>query len=653
MTRNSLFRCAARVAAPFFFVSLLTTPLVVEAEESVELDDLVVTAGLEPVSRKHVAASITVIDREEIELKQARNLADLLRDVPGFAVSQAGGAGSQTQIRVRGAEGNHLLVLIDGIRANDPASGDEFNFQYQSTANIERIEIIRGPQSAIWGTDALAGVINIIRRRDVADHYASGQLEYGSAQSLLATADGGFTRSGLTLVGGLSWAETNGTNISREGGERDGAENRNAHLSLAYRPGGAWTLRLQGQYVKATTDFDAFDNFGTGLPVDANNVTEAERRYARGEVLFEPVDSRWSGAFSLNRADTENENFVSGAWESATRADTLESRLRGSVLFGTEREHRLTLALDREDVDFSQRGMAFPWGDPNQDQSYDRTGYAAEFVSSPLPGFTWTANARQDDFSDFDDAFTWQLAASQRLGAGMRLRGSVGTGSKAPTFIERFGFYPDTFIGNPDLKPETSKGWEIGFDQAFLGNRFEWSAVYFDQQLEDEIDGFVFDPETFLFTAMNRDGKSDRKGVELGLVGELAPDLDVAISWTFLDATQRDADGTPSKEIRRPDNMGHLNVNWRFADRRGNLNLNVNYNGSQLDNYFPPPFFIAETVKLESFTLVGLAASWRLADHLELTARVTNLLDEDYEEILGFARPGRQVYAGLRARFGN
>ena len=192
----------------------------------------------------------------------------------------------------------------------------------------------------------------------------------------------------------------------------------------------------------------------------------------------------------------------------------------------------------------------------------------------------------------------------------------------------------------------------MGLDQSLANNRLTAFIVYFDQQLEDEIDGFVFDPDTFLFTAKNRDGKSDRKGVELGLDGELAANLDFSFSWTFLDATERDAMGEPRKEIRRPDNMGSLNLNWRFADRRGNLNLNVNYNGSQLDNYFPPPWFVPETVKLNSYTLVDLAGAWKITDQLEFTARVTNLLDEEYEEILGFARPGRQYFAGIRGSLG-
>lgn len=624
-----------------------------EDAEPIELDDVIVTAALEPIAARDVNASITVITREQIELLQARHLTDVLRTVPGFAVSQSGGPGSQTQIRVRGAEGNHLLVLMDGIRANDPASGGEFSYQYQSTANIERIEIIRGPQSAIWGTDALAGVINIIRRRDTQDQYANGALEYGSFNSLSASATGGLNRGSLLLNGGISYDNTDGTNISRSGTEEDGAENTNANLNLEISPSDAWKLRLSGQHVSATTEFDDFDFLTDGLPIDANRVTEAKRNYVRAEAAFKPVASRWSGTASANWMDTENDNFANGSWDGSTSAQTFEARVRGSVTMGSEQNHRLTVALDREDVDFSQRGIALPWGDPNQDQDYTRSGYAAEIVSNPFSGFTWTANARQDDFSDFDDAFTWQLAASQRFKSGFRLRGSVGTGSKAPTFTERYGFYSGTFLGNPDLQPESSRGWELGAEQDLAEGRLMVGAVYFDQQLEDEIDGFVFDPETFLFTARNKQGKSKRRGVELLANGQLSGNFDFGFSYTWTDATESDATGNKITEIRRPEHMANLNLNYRFGSDRGLLNLNINYNGSQFDAYFPPPYFIAETVKLDSFTVANLAFAWKVTDGMELTARVSNLFDEDYEEILGFARPGRAVYAGLRGTWGN
>ncbi|MBT8074216.1 MAG: TonB-dependent receptor, partial [Xanthomonadales bacterium] len=378
------------------------------AEDILELEELVVTAGLQPVSLRDVASSVTVITREEIEQKQVKYLSDLLRDVPGFAVSQAGGAGSQTQIRVRGAEANQLLVLMDGVRANDPAASGEFQYQFALAANIERIEIIRGPQSATWGSDAMAGVINIIRRRDVDERYLSGTVEAGSFDSVNVAVDGGYSGERFRLSGGLSYLDTDGTNISRTGNEKDGAENTTGNLGLEFDISESVNLRLSGQAVKATSEWDEIDYFVTGLPTDADRVTKSDQNFLSGELSYKPLQGRWSGSFSLHRMDSDNENFADGLWSGSTAATTLEYRLRGNAFIGDDRNHRFGFAIEHEDVDFSQRGEASPFGDPNQDQSYDINGYALEYIGKPFTGFSWTLSARLDDYSDFDNAKTWQ-----------------------------------------------------------------------------------------------------------------------------------------------------------------------------------------------------------------------------------------------------
>jgi len=618
------------------------------AEEALELDDMLVTARLRPISINDVASSITVITREDIEQRQVKYLSDLLRDVPGFAVSQAGGAGSQTQVRARGAEANQLLVLIDGVRANDPALGDEFQYQFALTSNIERIEIIRGPQSATWGSDAMAGVINIIRKKNVTSQYLAGDVEGGSFSTVNLGVDAGYSGDVFRINGGASYLDTEGTNISRNGNEKDGAENATANISLEIDAGDAFTFGLSGLVVDASSEFDEIDFFVTGLPVDADRVTESEQTFLTGEFRYAGLESPFSANFSVRLLDSEHENFADGLWTSSTAAETLELRLRGGWAIG--RNHSLNFALERQDIDYSQRGEASFFGDPNQDQSYDVNGYALEYVGKPVADFTWTLSGRLDDYSDFDDATTWQLAGAYRLSSALRLRGSVGTGSKAPTFTERYGFFEDLFIGNPDLKPESSQGWEIGLDTNWTEGRQTLLLTYFNQDLQDEIDGFVFDPDTFMFTAKNKDN-SKRQGVEAVFDARLGKAWSFCASYTCTDATEKDASGQWVREVRRPKHITSLAANYYFADERGNLNLNVNYSGKQLDVFFSPVTFTQDRVDIPSYTVVDLAAAWKLTSSLEITARASNLFDEEYEEILGFVRPGRAFYAGLRGRF--
>ena len=622
-----------------------------QTEDDPELEHVLVTARLEPISIGDIGSSVTVITREEIEQKQVKYLSELLRDVPGFSVSQAGGAGSQTQVRVRGAEANQLLVLMDGVRANDPAASGEFQYQFALTSNIERIEIIRGPQSATWGSDAVAGVINIIRKKDVENQYLSANVEAGSFDSFNASVDGGYSGKVFQITGGLSYLDTDGTNVSRTGNENDGAENTTGNIALEFDAGDAFSLRFSGQWIDATSEYDDFDYFVTGLPEDADRVTESNQNFLTGELRYKPLQNPWSGSFSVNRMDSDNDNFSDGLWTSSTAATTLDYRLRAGVVLDEAKNHSLGFALEHQDIDFSQRGEATMYGDPNQDQSYDINAYAAEYIGKPITGFTWTASIRLDDYSDFDNATTWQLAASYQLSPTLRLRGSAGTGSKAPTFTERYGYFEDFFIGNPDLKPESSRGWEIGLDTRWSNDLYQFELAYFDQDLRDEIDGFVFDPDTFLFTAQNKDSDSTRKGVEAVFNARLSKLFTLVATYTYTNAREKDALGQSVPEVRRPKHLASLSANYYFAGNRGNLNMNLNYSGSQQDDFFSPTTFVAERVDIDPYTVVNLAGSWKLTNSLELTARISNLFDKVYEEVLGFVRPGRAVYAGIRGRF--
>jgi len=646
------------ILAVFFLIMLCSHPLIAEevvqpenTEEAQELEHVLVSARLEPISIGDIGSSVTVITHEEIEQRQVKYLSELLRDVPGFAVSQTGGAGSQTQVRVRGAEANQLLVLMDGVRANDPAASGEFQYQFALTSNIDRIEIIRGPQSATWGSDAIAGVINIIRKKEVEDQYLSANIEAGSFDSFNASVNGGYSGRVFEISGGLSYLDTDGTNISRAGNEKDGADNTTGNLAVEFDASDAFSLRFSGQWIDATSEYDDFDYFDTGLPVDADRVTESKQNFLTGELRYKPQKSPWSGSFSVNRMDSDNDNFSDALWTSSTGATTLDYRLRAGVVLDEANKHSFGFALEHQSIDFSQRGEASIYGDPNQNQSYDVNGYALEYIGKPITGFTWTASLRLDDYSDFDNATTWQLAASYQLSPGLRLRGSAGTGSKAPTFTERYGYFEDFFIGNPDLKPELSHGWEIGLDTRWSNDRYQFELAYFDQDLQDEIDSLVFDPVTYLFTAKNKASNSSRKGFEAVFDTRLSKSFTLLATYTYTNAREKDALGQSVAEVRRPRNLASLSANYYFVRNRGNLNLNLTYSGSQQDDFFSPITYLAERVDIDAYTVVNLATSWKLTNSLQLTGRISNLFDKQYEEILGFVRPGRAVYAGLRGRF--
>jgi vitamin B12 transporter len=631
-------------------VSLLPLALAaaLTAAQDTDLENVLVTASRTPVSATQAGSSFTVIDRAELERRQIVYVADALRDVPGFSMSRVGTLGSQTQFRIRGAEANQVMVFIDGVEANDPASGDEFLFEQLMATEIERIEVIRGPQSALWGSDALAGVINLITRRGSEPFSASGYFEAGSFSTTIAGGQLSATGNVFDINLGASHLNTDGENISRIGDEEDGSRNSTFSLNAGARVSERTRLEIFARRTESLTEFDGTDFVSTGLPTDADRETDATQQYLRMTAKTSSASERWQHQLSLTQLETDNQNTDAGAFLGSTAAEKLGLYLQTSVVLDAARAHRLTFAVDHETQDFAQRGPASLFGDPNQDQTLDTTGYVIEYQGTELGPFSVSAALRHDDNSAFDDISTYRLTGSYRSeSAGTRLHASIGTGQKSPTFVDRFGFFSDEFIGNPELRPEKSKGWEIGFEQPLSTLNASFAATYFDEQLEDEIDGFVFDPASTFFTAANRPGKSERSGVELSVNADFTRSIEMSANYTYLDSTERQALGEEVDETRRPKNMFSLSLNYAPGTRT-NINLNLSYNGSQDDVAFPPFPQPPERVRLNGYTLVGLAASYQLTPAVQLIGRIENLLDENYEDVVGFNTPGVGAYFGVR-----
>ena len=616
--------------------------------ESQVLNNLIVTAGIAPIQSDQYGGSVTVITAADLAKTQASYLSDILRQVPGFAINQSGGPGSQTQLRVRGAEANHVLVLLDGVRVNDPTAGDEFLFNYALLDHIERIEIIRGPQSAIWGTDAMSAVINIISKQTGQNNWGF-DVELGSFNSKRIALDGGLAEDNWRLNAGVNYLDTAGTNISRQGSEADGFENTTSHLGFAVDATDAMSFQFRANHSDAMNEFDGTDFAVTGLPVDADLWTKRQQTTLQLKANFNPND-RWHSELSYQWSDVDAQNFTFGFGEtSSTAAETGEVKLNSTLRFGAKNQHRLSALVDHRDVDFVQRGEASPFGDPNQRQAYSVTGLALEYQHQLNEQFNWNLSARQDDFNRFEDVSNYKLAASYQLNDDWRLRGTLGTGSKAPSFIERFGFFPANFIGNPNLAPEESDAFEVAVEKNGSSYRFE--LVYFDQDLENEINGFVFDVTSGLFTAANQAGQSQRQGLEFNWSSQLNDQLGFNLNYTYTDATEENANGAEVTEVRRPENMASVGMDYRFADDRATLYAQVNYQGNQLDVFFDPATFVSSNLKLDAYTTVDLTFSWQLNPSIQLYTKAQNLFDESYEEVLGYARPGAAFYAGFKARF--
>jgi vitamin B12 transporter len=618
------------------------------AKRTESLEEVIVSANRFGGQRIDATTSAaTVLSAQQLQDRQTRIASDLLRDVPGVQVNRTGTVGGLTQVRMRGAEGNHTLVLLDGQEMSDPFQG-EFDFAGLLGYDIARVEVLRGQQSALYGSDAIGGVVNYILRRGAGDLSFDAMIEGGTESTGQLGLSVGAGEERFDYLVSAAQYRTDGINVSRFGSEDDGARNTTAFINAGWRPIEALSLRVLLRRINAESHLDpqdfAFPARPTqGFVIDGDSASEAQSLYATLSADYAALDGRWTTRLSYATADVERDSFSAGMRTFATEGQRNKASLISSLLFSTgAAEHRLTAAADFKREKYLNVALGTP-GPQNRERELDNTGVVANYDLS-LDGFALAVSLRHDDNDRFQNADTYRVGASYRFAAsGTRLRVATGTGIKAPTNFELFGFNPTSFIGNPDLDPERSRGWDLTIEQPFLEGRWTAAVTYFDNELEDEI--FTTFLPGFVSSPRNRSTLSTQRGVELTLDGRLTDDWSVNVAVTDLDATENGLE-----EVRRPPRIASLNSTLRFAQGRASTTLTVRYNGTQQDSEFinATP---ATRVTLPSYTLVNLSVAYDLNDRINLYGRIENLLDEDYEEVFTFRTPGRAALLGARFRF--
>lgn len=633
MKLNKHYSAAFALAVSSFSAQVIS-------DTNAEIEEVLVSASLMPITASRSANAVTVIDRAQLRNRATVSLSNILRDVPGFSVSQVGVLGSQTQIRVRGAEANHLLVTIDGVEANDPSQGDEFSWGTLTASDIERIEIIRGPQSSLRGSDAVAGVVNIITRS--AEKSSVGLfLESGSWATHHSGFNIGHKQGDFDIRFGLSHIESAGDNIARTGDENDGYRNTTYNIRSGLKLSDQMDISFAARESDGMNQFDA-DNDFDGLIEDQDRVSEFENSTMRFQGDYSSKDGTWQHKVLISQSKSDNTAFADKAKGNVTASTKDQIQYIGSFTWDQGAQNIAAL-VEREEEDWMQRGE-ITWGvyDPNQDRERDTDSVAVEYRTDINDHLTLAASARHDDNSEFDSAKTYRAEAIYQLTEAIRLRGAVGTAVKNPTFTERFGFYTN-FIGNPNLIPEESTSWELGADQLIMGGALTLSLTIFEAELENEIDGFVYDPATFAYTSNNINGTSERKGAELSAVGNISESMSLSAAYTYTDSTGDDA----VREVRRPRHIASLNLGWQAAHNL-RLNTNIQFTGEQTDVYFPPFPEPSQVVALSNHTLVNINLNYSATEKFEMYLKLENALNENYEEVFGYQTLGFGATLGLR-----
>lgn len=627
-------------------ITLLFFSKILNAQISTEnIEEVLVNASLVPIQSERSANAISIIDLEQIKNRAVSSISDLLRNVPGLAVSKSGVQGSQTQIRVRGSEANHLLVLIDGIEANNPAQSDELNWGTLASSDIERIEVIRGPQSSMFGSDAMSGVINIITKNAKSPRSLRIFSEKGTLDTQNSGVSIGFQNDRFDARLGLSQLKTDGDNISRVGDEKDGYENNNLTLKAGWQINKKLKTSFSTRRSNGMNGYDSDVDFD-GLVDDQDKVTKFENSITGLKVDYLDPEKKWQHHASFAQSTNDNKDLQDGLLGTLTASTKDQIRFISSLYLG-EFAQRMSFLTEYENEKFRQRGLINDYGvygifDPNQDQIRKTNSFAIEYRADVLDNITFAASARRDDNSEFKNSNTYRFEIIYDLSSQGKLRSAYGTAIKNPTFTERFGFYTN-FIGNQFLQPEKSTNWELGLDKKFINSSINLSVTIFSSELENEIDGNVFDPITFGYTAANKSGLSKRNGLEINSFGKLSKNVTISGSYTFTDSKELDLSGAYQNEIRRPRHISSLNFTWQQSDDL-NINTNIQYNGSQNDIVYP------SNTKLAEFTLVNVSAVLNISKELDAYLRLENLFDESYEEVFGYQTLGFSAHIGLRYR---
>lgn len=606
MTRSLLLATAAAVCLPGLAHAQSA------AETDAPLSEVVITATRIPAIVSDTPGA-RVIDSATIERRGAVFAADILADVPGLSVYRAG-PGGVTSVRMRGASQDKSLVLVDGVPVNDPSQpAGGFDFSGFDLGDVERIEVLSGPQSSLWGSDAIGGVIAVTTREL---NGLRADAEAGSQDTLRARIAASVATERYAFGAYASRYETDGISAAASGTEDDGVEADAFGVNGRY----AFSDRFEIEARARQTDvFAEIDDFG---PVDSLDTTDTRNR---------------SG---LVRISARN---VLGLDHQFTVAVSDIVRVTDSSFPSTyEGEHRLW----RWQADSRGAGpVTYAFGLEREESEAFLNGYSAGLgVDSAFGVARWTVTERltldlglrYDDTDDFGGETTGRVAAAYDLGAGFTLSGAYGTGFKTPSVSQAvcdFCFVQPGTVVDP-LVPEKAKGGELALGWRSADGRFDGRATVYRLDVEDQIDGF-FDFGTFEFYYVNID-QTRTNGVEMEGHAELGGGFDLSVAYAWTDAVDRSND---SAILRVPEHAGSATLGWTGGRLSGALTIRAE--GDMPDS----------GGERDGFVTANLNAAYALTDAIDLTARVENLADETYQQLLGYGEPGRSAFVGFRLRY--
>lgn len=609
-----------------------------------ELPTIVISPTSVPTPEAQIASSVTVITAQDIERQQRRTVPDILANVPGVNVVQAGGPGSQTSVFMRGTNANHVKVLIDGIDVSDPSNpARTFEFGHLLADDIERIEVLRGPQSGLYGSDAIGGVISIITKRGQGPAKVAATVEGGTFNTFNQAASLRGSKDKFDYAFNVIHFRAADTPVTPPELLPPGRaaignfyENTTASTKLGLDVSENFRLNYVGRYTEGELRFTG-DEFlpptFLGVPRAIQSAQDIKQFYTRAEAVVTGFDGRFTNFFGVNYTDslTTNQTTPSSIpTENAGRRTKVDWRGVALLMPG----QTLVTGLEHE---IESMGTTSVKADNGNSGGY------AELQSEFAQRFFITSNIRHDANDRFGEATTYRIAPALLLPVtDTKLKASYGTGFKSPTLSQLFVSFPDfNFFANPNLRPEESTGYDVGFEQPLFDNRVRFGATYFHNDITNLITSGP-DPVRGGFARTNVNiGKAETSGVEAFVTVKPIEWLWFRADYTYTDAFDAT---TNERLLRRPRHKASFTAAWMPIEPL-TLSATVLHVGEWIDGNrdFSIPRLVAP-----GYTVVNIAGDYRLNEYTKVFARIDNLFDERYQEPTGFLRPGFAVYAGMR-----
>ncbi len=619
-------------------------------------NEVVVIATRLATPTKEIGSSVSVIDSKQIEQKKKSFVTELLSGEPGINVVSSGGAGQPASVFIRGAKSEHTLVLLDGIELNDPFNpGRTFDFGQLETTNIDRIEVIRGSQSTLYGSDAIGGVVNIRTKKGSGKPKFYGFSEMGSFETF---REGGGVSGGTDLYNysfGVSRTDSKGFSAATHTkGNREEDGYKNTTLSTRFGVTPLDCLEFTNIIRYTDSEFELDDSGGRGGD-DPNYYSYIKQYFMRNEgklLLFDDMYEQIFG-FSLSnynrdlrdKSDPIDIYFSKYSYDSKIYKFDYQHNLYFPEfkVFDQKINNIFTAGLEHEKEAGRSKSMydSFDWWTfskvlsssvtPRQEARIDSL-FLQDKISIADTVFT-TFGARWDEHSQFGTHPTIRIVPSVFVNqTGTKLKVSYGNGFKAPTLYQLFSDY-----GNRNLQPEESDSWETGFEQFFCNNKISFGTTYFQNNLKNLID---YDFGTSKYTNI---AEATTKGIEFFANYNMITNLDLGFNYTYLNTKDL---ATRQNLLRRPKNSIGINTNYRFFDDKANINCEIKYVGGSFDNDFST--WPATRVRLKGYTLVNVTAKYAVTKNVEVFGKINNLLDNYYETVYGYENQPFSIYGGVK-----